>query len=82
LDRVSLGGLPEARGKGLAEIFVEFHHGLDGILHMQQSFVYGVAFCHEFREQGTGHSIATFRLTGEYKRDFIDMHHVLNSFFM
>jgi len=50
LDRVSLWGLPEGRGKWLAEILIKFYNGLDGILHVQQCFVYGIAFCHEFRE--------------------------------
>ena len=30
----------------------EFHHGLDGILYVQQRLVYGIAFCHEFRSMG------------------------------
>ena len=78
LDRVSLGGLPEARGKWLAEILIEFHHGMDSIVHMHQRFVHGIAFGHEFREHRTGHGIATFRLPSADKRDFINMHHIVH----
>ena len=36
LDSVSLQRLPEARGKRLAQILVEFHHGVDSILDVRQ----------------------------------------------
>jgi hypothetical protein len=35
---------------------------------VHQRFIYGVTFCQKFWEEETGHSIAAFRLTGEYQR--------------
>src|SRR5262249_7135117 len=79
LDGVRIGRLPEGRWQWLAEILVEFHHSLDGIVHMQQGFIYGITFGHEFRQERTRHRIAAFRLTGEDQWDFIDRHQISHS---
>ena len=48
-------------------------------LDVRQRFIQGIAFCHEFWKQRTRHGIAAFRLPGEYKWNFIDVHHMSNS---